>query len=123
MVRSVYAGFQQTSITLEESAYTLGASNFTTLKKITIPLIYANVIAGSLLCFSYAMLEVSDSLILAMKEEFFPITKAIYSLFNYLNYGENIACSLSVIGMVILSISIAVASIVMGKKMGELFKN
>src|SRR5262249_23115227 len=80
IVRSAYAGFQQTSITLEEASANLGASPFRTLRKITLPLVMANLIAGTILTFSFAMLEVSDGLILAMREQFFPITKMIYQL-------------------------------------------
>ena len=56
MVRSASAGLQQTSVSLEEASATFGASRFHTLRKITFPLVMANVIAGSLLCFAYAML-------------------------------------------------------------------
>ncbi|MEW6160331.1 MAG: iron ABC transporter permease, partial [Verrucomicrobiota bacterium] len=80
IVRSAYAGFQQTSVTLEEASANLGATPFRTLRKITLPLVMANLIAGTILTFSLAMLEVSDGLILAMREEFFPITKMIWSL-------------------------------------------
>ncbi len=122
MVRSAYAGFQQTSITLEEAASGLGASTLHTIRKITLPLITANIIAGSLLCFSYAMLEVSDSLILAMREKFYPITKAIYILASSTSDGYAIACALGFTGMLILTASILVAGRVLGKKMGELFR-
>lgn len=37
----------------------------------------ANVLAGALLAFSFAMLEVSDSLILTQRQQDYPITKAI----------------------------------------------
>jgi len=122
MVRSAYAGFQQTSVTLEEAAQSLGASAFRTLRKITLPLITANLIAGTLLCFAYAMLEVSDSLILAMREEFYPITKAIYILASATSGGYYLACALGFTGMLILTTSILVAGRILGKKMGELFR-
>src|SRR5437762_1287716 len=67
IVRSAYAGFQQTSVTLEEASANLGASPFRTLRKITVPLVMANLIAGTILTFSFAMLEVSDGLILEIK--------------------------------------------------------
>ncbi|MFZ9921270.1 MAG: ABC transporter permease, partial [Terrimicrobiaceae bacterium] len=82
VVRSAAAGFQQTSVTLEEAAQNLGCPPLRTLRKITIPLIAANLLAGGLLAFSFAMLEVSDSLILAQKQQDFPITKAIYELYQ-----------------------------------------
>src|SRR5690606_38736667 len=57
MVRSAAAGLQQTSVSLEEASATFGASRFFTLRKITMPLVMANLIAGGLLCFAYAMLD------------------------------------------------------------------
>ena len=123
MVRSAAAGLQQTSSALEEASMTFGASRFYTLRKITVPLVSANLIAGGLLCFSYAMLDVSDSLILAMKERFYPLTKAIYALFLEQGKGELLASSLGMIGMLILTICIMGASLILGKKMGELFRS
>lgn len=123
MVRSASAGLQQTSVSLEEASQTFGASRFHTLRKITMPLLMANIIAGSLLCFAYAMLDVSDSLILAMKDRFYPLTKAIYALFLEQGTGEFVASALGVIGMIILTICFLGASMLLGKKMGELFRS
>jgi len=123
IVRSAYAGFQQTSITLEEASANLGASPFRTLRKITLPLVMANLIAGTILTFSFAMLEVSDGLILAMKERYFPITKMIYQLMGRIDpNAPSVACALGVVGMVILTLSLLVAGKILGKKMGRLFQ-
>lgn len=123
MVRSASAGLQQTSVSLEEASSTFGASRFYTLRKITVPLVTANLIAGGLLCFAYAMLDVSDSLILAMKDKYYPLTKAIYALFLEQGKGELIASALGVIAMMILAACIMGASMILGKKMGELFRS
>jgi iron(III) transport system permease protein len=123
MVRSATAGLQQTSRSLEEASTTFGASRLYTLRRITIPLVMANLIAGGLLCFAYAMLDVSDSLILAMKNQFYPITKAIYALFLEHGSGELIASALGIISMIILGSCILGASAILGKKMGELFRS
>lgn len=123
IVRSAYAGFQQTSVTLEEASASLGASPFRTLRKITLPLVMANLIAGTILTFSFAMLEVSDGLILAMKENYFPITKMIYELMGRIDpAAPSVACALGVIGMVLLTGSLLVAGKILGKKMGQLFR-
>jgi iron(III) transport system permease protein len=123
IVRSAYAGFQQTSVTLEEASLNLGASAWRTLRKITIPLVMANLVAGTVLTFSYAMLEVSDSLILAMREKFFPITKAIYSLVGRIEpNAPAVASALGVLGMLLLAASLFAASKVLGKKLGQLFR-
>jgi iron(III) transport system permease protein len=122
VVRSAVAGLQQTSETLEEAAQNLGCPPLRTLRRITFPLIAANVLAGALLAFSFAMLEVSDSLILAQKQQHFPITKAIYELFQMIGDGKFLAAALGVWAMAFLGLTIAVASRILGKKMGALFR-
>jgi iron(III) transport system permease protein len=122
IVRSAVAGYQQTSVTLEEAALNLGCPPAKVFWRVTAPLITANLVAGSLLAFSFCMLEVSDSLILAQKQEHFPITKGIYDLFGALGSGEGMASALGVWAMVFLAITIIGASLVLGKKLGALFR-
>lgn len=122
VVRAASAGFQQTSETLEEAAQNLGSPPLKAVIKITLPLIAANLIAGGLLAFSFAMLEVSDSLILAQKQLFYPITKAIMELFQLLGDGKFIASALGVWAMVFLGITIIGMSLLLGKKLGAIFR-
>jgi len=122
MVRSAYAGFQQTSVTLEEAAQNLGASRLRTMIQITFPLILANLVAGGILCFSFAMLEVSDSLVLALKSEYYPITKAIYALSGRIADGPYLASAMGVFAMVLLMASLFLAGRFLGRRMGELFR-
>ena len=122
MLRSIYAGFQQTSITYEEASQNMGATPMRTLYKITLPLVIANIIAGAILVFSFSMLEVSDSLILATKNEHYPITKAIYQLSQRLGEGPYIASALGVVGMFILIACLLGAGRVLGGKLGEIFR-
>tara|TARA_Y100000588_G_scaffold374919_1_gene450659 strand:+ start:705 stop:2741 length:2037 start_codon:yes stop_codon:yes gene_type:complete len=122
MVRSAYAGFQQTSVTLEEAAQNLGASRMRTMLQITFPLILANLVAGGILCFAFAMLEVSDSLILALKDEYYPITKAIWALMGRITDGPYIASAMGMLGMLMLMTSLFLAGRFLGKRMGELFR-
>ena len=60
VVRSAIAGLEQTSVELEEAAMNLGASRPRAVRTVVLPLITANLVAGGLLAFSFAMLEVSD---------------------------------------------------------------
>jgi len=123
IVRAAVAGLQQTSVTLEEASLNLGASPLRTMRKITLPLVMANLIAGTILTFSFAMLEVSDSLILAMKEAYFPITKGIYQLSGRVDSNApSVACALGVLGMALLAASLLIASKTLGKRMGQLFR-
>jgi iron(III) transport system permease protein len=122
VVRSAVAGLQQTSVTLEEAAQNLGCTPWRSLRRITIPLIFANLLAGALLAFSFAMLEVSDSLLLAQRMQDFPITKAIFELYQLLGEGRFIACALGAWAMAFLGVTILGASLLLGKKFGALFR-
>ncbi len=122
VVRSAASGFQQTSVSLEEAAQNLGCPPLRAMRRITLPLISANLIAGGLLAFSFAMLEVSDSLILAEQQQHFPITKAIYALVSSLGTGPNLASALGVWAMVFLGVTILGAGLILGKRLGALFR-
>jgi len=122
MVRSAVAGLQQTSTTLEEASANLGASGLTTIRRITVPLIMANLIAGAMLAFAFSMLEVSDSLLLAQRADYFPITKTIYELFQLIGEGKFLASALGVWAMVFLAATIIGASVILGRKMGAIFR-
>ena len=69
-----------------------------------------------------AMLEVSDSLILAQREGDYPITKAIYVLFERLGDGPYIASAMGVWAMALLAVTLVGASVLIGKKMGAIFR-
>lgn len=122
VVRSAAAGFEQASVTLEEAAQSVGASPFRALIRITLPLIMANLFSGCILAFAFAMLEVSDSLVLAQKQVDYPIAKAIYELSNILGEGRYLAAALGVWAMVFLGLTIAAASRSIGSKLGTLFR-
>ena len=121
VVRSAVAGLQQADPMLEEAARSLGAGWFRTLRRVSLPLIAANLAAGCILAFAFAMLEVSDSLILAQQMEHYPITKAIYMLLSSLGNGHELAAALGVWAMVFLAIAITGAAALAGKR-GGLFR-
>ncbi|HXN36197.1 MAG TPA: iron ABC transporter permease [Opitutaceae bacterium] len=122
VVRSAAAGFQQTSVAFEEAAENLGCPPLKAMIKVTLPLIAANLMAGALLAFAFAMLEVSDSIILAQKMVFNPITKAILELLQLLGDGKFLACALGVWAMVFLGTMVAGVSLLLGKRLGALFR-
>jgi iron(III) transport system permease protein len=122
VVRSAAAGLEQTPVELEEAALVLGASRWRVMRRVVVPLIMANLIAGGLLAFSFAMLEVSDSLVLAQTEGHFPITKAIYTLYERLGDGPYIASAMGVWGMALLTVTLVGASMLMGRRLGAVFR-
>lgn len=122
IVRATAAGLEQTSGELEEAAINLGASRLTAVRKVIVPLILANLVAGALLVFSFSMLEVSDSLILAQQERDYPITKAIYAFTGRLGDGAYIASAMGVWGMALLTMTLVGASLLIGKRLGAIFR-
>jgi len=122
VVRSAVAGLQQTPRDLELAGANLGAGRATVLARITVPLILANLIAGGLLAFAFAMLEVSDSLVLAQSAAYYPITKAILDLSQRLGDGPYIASALGAWAMLLLTLTILAANGLLGRKMGAVFR-
>jgi len=107
---------------LEEAAINLGATRIRAVRKVILPLIMANLSAGALLSFSFSMLTVSEPLILAQQQSDFPITKAIYQFLNRLGDGPYIASAMGVWGMALLTVTLVGASILLGKKLGSIFR-
>lgn len=122
VVRSAASGLEQTSGELEEAAMNLGASRLTAVRKIILPLIAANLIAGGLLAFSFAMLAVSEPLVMAQSPGDYPITTAIYSFLTRLGDGPHIASAMGVWGMALLAVTLVGASVLIGKKLGSIFR-
>ncbi len=122
MIRAAVAGLQQTAEVYEEAAANLGARPLTAARRIVLPLISANLIAGAVLAFSFCMLEVSDSLMLAQRADYYPITKAIYELSQMIGTGRFLASALGVWAMVFLAATLVGATLLLGKRLGALFR-
>ncbi len=122
VVRACAAGLEQTSVALEEAAANLGATKLYAMRRVVLPLLSANIAAGAILAFCFAMLEVSDSLILATREADYPITKAIYTLSERLGDGPNIASALGTWAMAFLALALATAAMLVGKRAGAIFR-
>lgn len=121
-LRAVSSGLQQTSVTLEEASLNLGASPLKTVWNVTRPLIGANLLAAAILTFAFAVLEVSDSLILSLDSRNVPLAKAIFQLSIELNGGTYLACALGVLGMALLAFTFLLANRLLGKQLGALFR-
>ncbi len=118
IVRAAAAGLQQSNPMLEEAARSLGATSWRTLRRVSLPLIGVNLAAGGILAFAFAMMEVSDSLILAQQAEHYPITKAIFALLSTLGNGTELAAALGVWAMIVLATALVGAAAVGGKRGG-----
>jgi iron(III) transport system permease protein len=93
-IRSSSAILQQISISIEEAAISLGASNLKTFFKITVPMMSAGVIAGAILSWTTIITELATGIILYTGRTK-TLTIAIYTEVIRGNYG--IAAALSTI--------------------------
>jgi iron(III) transport system permease protein len=122
IVRSSAAGLEQVPRDYERAASNLGAGAPRVLRRIVLPLIGASVMAGALMAFVFAMLEVSDSLVLAQSAEFFPITRAIWELTSRLGDGLYVASALGVWAMALLTLTLLLAGTLLGRRLGAMFR-
>jgi iron(III) transport system permease protein len=122
VVRAGAAGLAQVPPVYEEAAASLGAGLGARLRRITLPLIAGSLAAGALLTFSFSMLEVSDSLILAQRHDAFPITKVLFDLVNILGQGPAIACAFALWAMLFLGSCLLLSATVMGRGTSALFR-
>lgn len=121
-LRAVSGGLAQMSVALEEAGANMGASPLRVMWGITRPLVSANLMAAGLLTFAFAVLEVSDSLILTSDNASAPIAKAIYQLSLNVSGGAFLACALGVVGMALLTVTFLLANKLLGKQLGALFR-
>ena len=122
-VRAITAGLVQAPVALEEAAAACGAGPLTRLRRVTMPLIAGSLAAAALLTFSFSMLEVSDSLILAQQRDFWPVTKVIYELAVQLGSGPALACAFGAWAMCFLAACLAAAAVFLGKGPSALFRS
>jgi iron(III) transport system permease protein len=115
VVRAAAAGYEQTPVALEEAAAIAGAGAWTRLRRIVLPLLAASLAAGAILAFSFSMLEVADSLILAERREHWPITKVMFGLTDILGSGPAIACAFATWAMLFLAAAFAAARALGGR--------
>lgn len=104
-IRSSVAILQQISISVEEAAISLGASNAKTFFKITVPMMSAGVISGAILSWITMISELSTSIILYTSRTQ-TMTVSIYTQVLRGNYG--IAAALSAILTFVTVISLLV---------------
>jgi iron(III) transport system permease protein len=115
-VRAANASLRQVDPSLEESAQILGASWWTTMREVTLPLIRPGLFAGWLLVFVPVIQELSASILL-FSGSTITLAVAIYNLYET-GYIEPVA-ALSMINMVIIGVAIWLAYRVGGRSISS----
>ncbi len=110
--RAVFAGLQQTHVSLEEAAMNLGAKRLTVLRRIVVPLVALNLLSGILISFVYSVAEVSVSVSLGgLKQAQAPLTFVMYDFL----YGTTKAAAphiVAVMALMIMGVQLAVITLV-----------
>lgn len=122
VVRAMSAGLLQISPVLEEAAANLGSHPRRCFIRVTLPLALPSLMVGGILAFAFAMLEVSDSMVLAQRTIHFPITKAIYTLAGTIGEGPALAAALGVWAMAFLVILLIGMGLLLGRKVASLVR-
>ena len=106
----------------EEASMNVGASQLQTFMRITLPLLLLSALAGGILSFTYAMLEVSSTLILVARSDYGTMTWGMFQYAIEPHYGWNIASAMGAILIVLVVLSLAVVNKVFKGQMGSLFR-
>ncbi len=77
-LRACVAALQQVSESLEEAAESLGASKWTTVKRVVVPLMTGGILAGFVTSFATAAVELSATIMLVSTEADAPLAYGIY---------------------------------------------
>ncbi len=102
----------------EEAAKLVGTTAWQRLWTLQLPRLSAQAIGSGLLVFAFSVLEVSDALVLAAQEPYFPLTKTVYFLAGRVGDGHALAAGLSLIGVAILLLAMLAANKLLGSGFG-----
>lgn len=100
-LRACVAALQQVAVSLEEAAESLGASKFTTIRRIVVPLMMGGILAGFVTSFATAAVELSATIMLVAKEEDAPLAYGIY-VFMQSAAGRGPGAALGIIAVLIV---------------------
>jgi molybdate transport system permease protein len=103
LVIAVEGAFRTAGVRYEQVAATLGASRWTTFRRVTLPLVGPSLVAGIVLCFARALGEFGATALFAGNQEGVTRTMplAIYTSFNGGGVGQDTAIALSLLLVVV----------------------
>ena len=108
VIRTVQPVLMELDRSLEEAAYTIGASKWTTFRTIILPAISPAVVTGSLLCFARALGEFGSIVVVAGNIPGRTLTAPVYVYGQLESYNQRGASSVSVL-LLALSFTIILA--------------
>ncbi|MDD5560708.1 MAG: ABC transporter permease [Candidatus Omnitrophica bacterium] len=85
LIRSAITAFENIDQRLEDASRTLGASEFSTFMRISLPLAASGIFSGCILALARALSEVGSLMVIA----YHPMTAPIYIYDQFIQYGLN----------------------------------
>ena len=114
-LRACTAALQQVSVSLEESAENLGASKFSTVRKIVIPLMAGGILAGFVTSFATAAVELGMTLMLVSKNSDGPLSYGIY-VYMQSAAGRGSGAALGIVAVIVVGICTLLSHIVIDRR-------
>lgn len=120
-VRAAYATLQQLSVSMEESAQSLGAPPRRTFRRITLPLMTRGLVAGGLLAFVTSAVELSSTILLVPRIELGPLSYGIY-IYMQSAVGRGPGAALGVAAIVLVALGTVMITRLSGRGAGSAFR-
>ena len=118
-LRACMAGLQQVSIMLEEAAENLGATKTRTVRRIVVPLMSGGIMAGFIISFATASVELSATIMLVSAESDAPLAYGIYE-FMQSAAGRGPGAALGIVAVLIVGIATYISHRVIKRREKEL---
>ena len=118
-LRACMAGLQQVSIMLEEAAENLGATKTRTVRRIVVPLMSGGIMAGFIISFATASVELSATIMLVSVESDAPLA---YGIYEYMQSaaGRGPGAALGIVAVLIVGIATYISHRVIKRREKEL---
>ena len=117
-LRSCVAALQQLHVSLEEAAENLGATKSRTIRRIVVPLMAGGMVAGFIISFMTAAVELSVTLMLVTAQHDAPMSYGIY-LYMQSAAGRGPGAALGVLAVVLVALGTYASYRLVGKRGGE----
>lgn len=118
-LRSCVAALQQIHTSLEEAATSVGANRWSTIRRIVIPLMGGGILAGFVISFITAAVELSATLMLVTRDSDAPMSYGIY-LYMQSASGRGPGAALGVIAVVAVAIGTYISHVIVERSSAHL---
>jgi ABC-type Fe3+ transport system permease subunit len=102
-LRSCMAALQQVNVSLEEAAQSLGASRLRAIWRVVAPLMTSGILAGFVISFITAAVELSDTIMLVSKDSQAPMSYGIY-LYMQNAAGRGPGAALGMVAVIVVGV-------------------